>query len=202
MGFWGAVPGGFLGGRFGRFFGARGGTITIHRSDYKRFRSRFWSALVSVGFRGGAFGRFSGPGAERLPSIGTIISVFGVVVPDPHCSCRTRPDPYRTHTRPSVLLQDPTRPLPDLHSVPHHTSTRPVQTPHQTSRPHCSSRTRPGPDLPPNLHCSSRTLPDVYWTLTRLPQTSRPLPPLQDPTRTQTPTRRSLLLQDASRTLR
>ena len=36
MGFWGAVPGGSQALLFGRFLGARGGTITIHRSDFKR----------------------------------------------------------------------------------------------------------------------------------------------------------------------
>jgi hypothetical protein len=40
VGFWDAVPGGFTGGTFGRLLGHRGGTIAIHRSDYKRLHSR------------------------------------------------------------------------------------------------------------------------------------------------------------------
>ena len=42
MGFWGAVPRGVPGGTFRRLLGPRGGTITIHRNDYKRFRRNYF----------------------------------------------------------------------------------------------------------------------------------------------------------------
>ena len=39
VGFWGAVPKGGPGGYFWAILGPKGGTITIHRNDYKRFLS-------------------------------------------------------------------------------------------------------------------------------------------------------------------
>ena len=54
------------------------------------------------GSGGGTFGRLLGPGAERLPSIGTIISVFGVTITS---GLRCKPSDLRLDSTMRPIIQ-------------------------------------------------------------------------------------------------